>query len=249
MEIQTIHIDLIRPYWRNPRNNDKAVEVVRESIKRYGYNQPIAIDTDNVIIAGHTRYKALRELGYENIACVVLDIDEEKAKEYRINDNKSNEFADWDDDKLMFELREIEELEGMEVFFGKGELDNLIEDQAFSVEEMDEEATENQVRAQITTKAQVASEDDEDEDEVSDEEIERQVQEEMERKREEQRQRELEAENRKIKQKEKEEAEKYQKKTQENEDDYVEIQCPHCDEKYVLSRSELLRTSKLRKTL
>ena len=115
--IKTVSLADIKPYWRNPRNNKDAVEKVKESIKEFGYNQPIAVDPDMVIVAGHTRFKALQELGYnEGIDVVIVDLDPKKAKQYRIIDNKTNEFATWNDD-LVLELRELEDYQFMQQFF------------------------------------------------------------------------------------------------------------------------------------
>lgn len=245
MKIEKRNIDLIKPYWRNPRNNDKALEAVKESIRRYGYNQPIVVDTENVIIAGHTRYKALRQLGYKSIAVVVLDIDEDKAKQYRIADNKTAEMSEWDDDLLMFELREIEELEDMEIFFDKGELDALLdireEDYDFD-DDFDEEELREEARATVV--ASLGGNYDEDDEEIQ-EEIEERVNEEL---KDEIRER-MKQENERIKEKEEEMKRQFVERTEEREDDYIEVQCPHCDEKYILSRSELLRAHKVRRTV
>lgn len=245
MKIEKRNIDLIKPYWRNPRNNDKALEAVKESIRRYGYNQPIVVDTENVIIAGHTRYKALRQLGYKSIAVVVLDIDEDKAKQYRIADNKTAEMSEWDDDLLMFELREIEELEDMEIFFDKGELDALLdireEDYDFD-DDFDEEELREEARATVV--ASLGGNYDEDDEEIQ-EEIEERVNEEL---KDEIRER-MKQENERIKEKEEEMKRQFVERTEEREDDYIEVQCPHCDEKYIFSRSELLRAHKVRRTV
>lgn len=97
------------PYENNPRKNDNAVPYVKESIKRYGFKVPIIIDKNNVIVAGHTRYLASIELGLEELPCIVADdLTEEEIKEFRLVDNKTNEFASWD-----MELLEIE-LEGLD---------------------------------------------------------------------------------------------------------------------------------------
>ena len=116
IKIETVNIDLIKPYWRNPRNNDQAIEPVKESIKRFGYTQPITLDKENVIVTGHTRYKALKQLGITEIPCIRLDLSPQKAKEYRIIDNKTSEFASWTND-FVVELREFEDIESCEVFF------------------------------------------------------------------------------------------------------------------------------------
>lgn len=86
----------------------KAVEAVADSIKEYGFNQPLVLDRNNVIISGHVRYKALKTLGVEKALCMVVDMDEKKAKEYRIIDNKTHEISEWDTDKLILELRDID---------------------------------------------------------------------------------------------------------------------------------------------
>jgi hypothetical protein len=107
MNLKTLPIGQIKPYWRNPRNNDKAVPVVKASIEQYGFQQPIVVDAKHVIIAGHTRYRAMVELGATEIPCIVADLAPEKAKAYRIADNKAAEVAKWNNDGLIQELREL----------------------------------------------------------------------------------------------------------------------------------------------
>lgn len=130
MEIQNLQLDDIKPYWRNPRKNEKAIEAVKQSIKDYGFNQPIIVDVKKVIIAGHTRYKALLELGYKIAPCVILDLPPAKAKEYRIADNKTAELSEWDMDALIPELREIESVASMQIFFPDLDIGNLLEETA-----------------------------------------------------------------------------------------------------------------------
>lgn len=125
MQVEQIPINRIKPYWRNPRHNDEAVAAVRESITRYGFNVPIVLDPKYVIIAGHTRYKASLELGLTQVPCVVVELDEAKAKEYRIADNKTSEMAGWNMDNLIPELREIDSLEDFQVFFNDIDLSNM----------------------------------------------------------------------------------------------------------------------------
>ena len=108
MNVVEKRLDELQPYENNPRKNDKAVPYVKESIKRYGFKQPIVIDKNGVIIAGHTRYLASIELGLDTVPCVVADdLTEEEAKEYRLVDNKTNEFAGWDFDMLEEELESL----------------------------------------------------------------------------------------------------------------------------------------------
>lgn len=108
--VETVKLSAIKPYWRNPRNNREAIAKVRSSIERYGYNQLIAVDRAGVIIAGHTRYLALRDLKVEEINVLVLDLPDEQARAYRLVDNKSSEISTWSDD-LAAELREAIGLE------------------------------------------------------------------------------------------------------------------------------------------
>lgn len=126
MKLTKIKLSQIKPYWRNPRNNAPAVEAVKQSIREYGYNSPILVDKSYVVIAGHTRLTALRDLGFEEVQVGVLDLPEEKAKAYRIADNKSSELATWDEEKLIQELREISQIESLEVFFPSVDLSAMV---------------------------------------------------------------------------------------------------------------------------
>ena len=108
MEIVKKHIEEIIPYENNPRMNEKAVEGVANSIKEFGFQNPIILDKHNVIICGHTRLKAAKKLGLEMVPCVVADnLTDEQVKAYRLADNKVAEKSEWDDDKLAAELNEI----------------------------------------------------------------------------------------------------------------------------------------------
>ena len=98
----------LKPYENNPRINDEAVEKVAESIRQFGFNQPIVIDENNVIVVGHTRYRAARKLGIEKVPVYQLKgLSEEQYRAYRLADNKTAEFAEWDMDLLNIELDEI----------------------------------------------------------------------------------------------------------------------------------------------
>lgn len=105
MKIVEKRLGEIRPYENNPRRNDEAVQYVAESIRQFGWKQPIVIDRDGVIIAGHTRYKAAQSLGIEKVPCLIADdLTPEQVKAYRLADNKVGEIADWDFDALKEEL-------------------------------------------------------------------------------------------------------------------------------------------------
>ena len=108
MEIERIKIEDIKPYENNPRHNDEAVEGVKESIKQFGFKIPIVIDKNNVIVCGHTRYKASVALGLNEIPCIRADdLTENQIKAFRIADNKVSEVAEWDIEKLQIELEDI----------------------------------------------------------------------------------------------------------------------------------------------
>lgn len=134
MEIVNIKVEEIKPYEQNPRFNDHAVEKVANSIKEFGIKQPLVVDENNVLIVGHTRLKAMQQLGIKEAPCIVAsDLTEEQAKAYRLADNKTNEFADWDFGLLNIELEELE-LDfdmsdfGFEDVFDDMELDQVQED-------------------------------------------------------------------------------------------------------------------------
>lgn len=98
----------IKPYEKNPRHNDEAVQYVAESIRVFGWKQPIVIDKNGIIVAGHTRYKAAKKLGLKKIPCIVADdLTEEQVKAYRLADNKVSEAAEWDFDLLFDELDDL----------------------------------------------------------------------------------------------------------------------------------------------
>lgn len=106
MKITNTPIGSIRPYENNPRKNDKAVDTVRASLEQYGWQQPIVVDKDGVIIVGHTRYRAAKQLGFKEVPVLVAsELTQEQARAYRLMDNRSNENARWDDGKLLEELQ------------------------------------------------------------------------------------------------------------------------------------------------
>lgn len=101
--------DELIPYVNNPRNNDQAVDAVASSIKNFGFKVPIVIDSKNEIINGHTRLKAAKKLGIEEVPVIVADdLTEDQIKAFRIADNKVAELADWDEELLLAELNMIE---------------------------------------------------------------------------------------------------------------------------------------------
>lgn len=102
-------IDELIPYENNVRINDNAVDVVANSIKEFGFKNPVIIDKDGVIVAGHTRVEACKKLGIDKVPCIIADdLTEEQIKAFRIADNSSAQVAEWDMQKLMAELETID---------------------------------------------------------------------------------------------------------------------------------------------
>lgn len=97
-------ISEIKPYFRNPRRNDKTVEMLVDLIPRVGFNVPILIDEDSIIVKGHARYRAAIRLGLEKVPCVITHADEEAKKLDRLADNKVSELSEWVNDELLHEL-------------------------------------------------------------------------------------------------------------------------------------------------
>ena len=109
MEIQIRKLSDIIPYKNNPRKNDDAVDKVAESIRQCGYCAPIIVDENGVILAGHTRLKSLKKLGWPEAEVVVrAGLTDEQKKKYRLLDNKTGEVATWDFELLNLELEEID---------------------------------------------------------------------------------------------------------------------------------------------
>lgn len=110
-ELVETRLSELVPYWRNPRIiSDEAVNAVAKSIKDYGYQQPIIVDSENVIIIGHTRYMALKRLGYEKVTVgVATGLTTREIKQLRTIDNRTSEYAEWDMDKLAEELAKLDQ--------------------------------------------------------------------------------------------------------------------------------------------
>ena len=129
MEIVYKNIDELIPYENNPRLNDEAVEYVKNSIKEFGFKVPVVIDKDNVIISGHTRIKASKELGIKDIPCIIADdLTEEQVKAFRLADNKVAEKSVWNWEMLNQELNDILNIDMTEFDFGI-DLDEPLEDE------------------------------------------------------------------------------------------------------------------------
>ncbi len=120
--------DLV-PYENNPRQNENAVEAVAESLKRFGFINPVVIDKNNIIAAGHTRIKAAELLGIEQVPCIrAEDLSEEQIKAFRLADNKTAELAAWDKLKLSQELTDIANLDMTAFGFEEADWGTAIDD-------------------------------------------------------------------------------------------------------------------------
>jgi DNA modification methylase len=140
MKVQNIKIEVIKPYEKNTKKHPETqIKNIAESIKQFGFIQPVVLDNNNEIVIGHGRYLASQLLGYEEIPCVFVDnLSEEQIRKLRILDNKLNE-SEWDDDLLRLELEDLD-FGDFDVDFGldfEEEEKEIIEDEA---PEVDEEA-------------------------------------------------------------------------------------------------------------
>lgn len=140
--VKWVKINNIKPYERNPRKNDDAVTAVANSIKQFGWQQAIVVDTEGVIIAGHTRYKAAKKLGLKTVPVKVADnLTDEQVKAYRLADNKTGELAEWDLDLLSAELDDIPDIDMTDFGFDLADdkdPDEVVEDEAPEVDEENE---------------------------------------------------------------------------------------------------------------
>ena len=128
--IKNIPLKDIKPYSNNPRKKQNITKVVN-SIKEFGFQQPIVVDKKNIIIVGHSRYEASKELGLDKVPVIIADLSPVKAKAYRIADNRINQDSEWDFSKLKLEFKDISKLDFNldSLGFEKNELDDLIIDE------------------------------------------------------------------------------------------------------------------------
>jgi len=126
LQIEYIPISEIKPYKNNPRKNEKAIDIVAKSIKEFGFKNPVIIDKNNEIVAGHTRIKAATKLGMTEVPVIWADdLTVEQVKAFRIMDNKSMEYANWDWELLKTEFEQIKDL--TLTGFSEAEIDKIIE--------------------------------------------------------------------------------------------------------------------------
>ena len=106
----------VRPYEKNPRKNAEAVKYVKASIEKFGFKQPIIVDSNRVIIAGHTRLEAAKSLGMAEVPCIVADdLTDAQVKALRLADNKVAEFSEWEMNLLGEELGELAEISDIDM--------------------------------------------------------------------------------------------------------------------------------------
>ena len=148
MKVEIVSIESIVPYANNPRNNEEAIEKVARSIDEFGWQQPIVVDENMVIIVGHTRLLAAKSLGLNEVPIHVADkLTDEQARAYRLADNRTNEYASWDMKLVGIELRELDDL-GMDIEstgFSNIELASLLIDPDFDVGTEDDQGKLDQL--------------------------------------------------------------------------------------------------------
>lgn len=146
-EISYVDINLLTPYAGNPRKNDKAVKSVANSIQQFGFNAPILVDGWMVIIAGHTRFLAAQQLGYQKVPVIILDgLTDQQIKGYRLADNKVSEIATWDYEKLQKELEGIKDID-MSLF--DFDISSIINDEKFYLDLLQAPEREKKIKYDI----------------------------------------------------------------------------------------------------
>ncbi len=138
MNIQEMEITKIIPYINNPRKN-LNIDKVASSIKEFGFQQPIVVDEENIIIVGHTRFEAAKKLGLEKVPVTIAKLSKNQAKAYRIADNRLNQDASWDTKLLNLEFNDLigDNYNLDHLGFTNDELDNLfLKDEKESEEEL-----------------------------------------------------------------------------------------------------------------
>lgn len=118
-QIEYLALDEIHPYKNNPRNNQGAIKYVANSIREFGFRNPIILDGSRVIVCGHTRYYAAKKMGLERVPCLIVrDLPPEKLKAYRLADNKVSEYSVWNESLLDLELSELRQFDVPMIEFG-----------------------------------------------------------------------------------------------------------------------------------
>ena len=130
-EVKTVGINEVIPYEKNPRRNEKAVEAVANSIKEFGWKNPIIVDKDMVIISGHTRRLAALKLGLKTVPVVIADdMTDEQVRAFRLADNRVASFSTWDEEKLKQEIGEISSIDLSDFGFKQDDIQDVFREQA-----------------------------------------------------------------------------------------------------------------------
>ena len=126
MKVKKLKLSKIKPYPGNPRVAKTAVEAVAASIEAYGYSVPIVVDKKHVVLAGHNRLAALKLLGWKSAECVVVDLPPDRARAFRLADNRTHELATWDYAMLMAELRTLDDVSVIRSSFPDVDIDKML---------------------------------------------------------------------------------------------------------------------------
>lgn len=154
-KIVFVGIENIKPY-EGSHNTDSVIDMIVESIKNFGIQQPIILDSNNVIVAGNAIYKAASILDIKEIPCIVLDnLTEDEIAQYRIADNKTSEFARWNERKLRQELSYLSSPTELQFCFDEDIKRMIGLDEAFIPRVKEKELTQEQAE-QIETKKDLA---------------------------------------------------------------------------------------------
>lgn len=132
-EIKAVEMELrkIIPYENNPRKNEKAVDAVMQSIKQFGFKNPIIVDENMVIISGHTRRLAALKLSMEKVPVIIAkDLTEEQVRAFRLADNRVASFSSWDEVKLKEEIADINNIDLSDFGFKKDKIDDIFREKA-----------------------------------------------------------------------------------------------------------------------
>lgn len=140
-------IDEIKPYVRNPRKNEKTVDLLVKIIPQVGFNVPLVIDKNGVIVKGHSRFKAAIKLGMKELPCIITEADEEAIRLDRIADNRVSEFSEWLSEGLAHELDMIT-LDIGDLEFNMPTFDDMpsFDDEVFDVGEQGEGVDEDKLK-------------------------------------------------------------------------------------------------------
>ena len=139
MKVQIVKIDKIIPYINNPRKNQN-VDKVANSIKEFGFRQPLVVDKDYNIIVGHTRFQAAKQIGLKEVPIHIANLNKEQLKAYRIADNRVNQESEWDYQLLHNELKDLmnEDYSMFTLGFEGLELENIINTDSLSTKWLDQ---------------------------------------------------------------------------------------------------------------